>query len=92
MAMPADDVLRCRVCGLVQDEHPWGVDGRFPTYGIYDCCGVEFGYEDWTKESTLAYRAKWLASGGEWRDATSRPAAWDRDEQLTRVPAAFRSE
>jgi hypothetical protein len=42
---------RCRVCGLDQQSPPWGVDGKSPTYAICDCCGVEFGYEDSTRES-----------------------------------------
>jgi hypothetical protein len=73
MAMSVDDSLSCRVCGLAQDESPWGVDGRSPNYVICDCCGVEFGYGDCTKESTRAYRTKWLASGAEWRYAHRGP-------------------
>ncbi len=55
-----NDQLTCHVCGLVQDEPPWGGDGRTPTFDICDCCGVEFGYEDSTLESVRRYRKAWL--------------------------------
>lgn len=48
----------CRVCGLHIDDLPWGQDGNSPTYDICPCCGVEFGYEDYTAESARRYREK----------------------------------
>lgn len=40
----------CRVCGLDQDENPWGEDNASPTFDICACCGTEFGYHDFTLE------------------------------------------
>jgi len=50
------------------------------------CCGAEFGYEDYTLESTRRYRAAWLASGATWRDSEAKPAKWDVDTQLANIP------
>ena len=48
----------CRVCGYYIDDLPWGKEDNCPTYEICPCCGVEFGNEDCTKESTKQYREK----------------------------------
>ena len=34
---------------------------KTPSFGICDCCGVEFGYEDATPEAAGACRRSWLA-------------------------------
>jgi hypothetical protein len=59
--------LICRVCGKIQDDPPWGEDGKCPNYDICDCCGVEFGYGDCTLKAIRASRERWLANGGEWK-------------------------
>ena len=41
-----DTIMRCRVCGLLSSDPPWGYDGVSPTFDFCPCCGVEFGYED----------------------------------------------
>lgn len=46
----------CRICGLYSEDKPWGEDGNCPTYEFCLCCGVEFGYEDYTVESVINYR------------------------------------
>jgi len=74
----------CFVCGCI------GVESRdafnCSTFNICPCCGAEFGYEDYTLESTRRYRAAWLASGATWRDSEAKPAKWDVDTQLANIP------
>jgi hypothetical protein len=55
----------CRVCGLIQDDPPWGNDNNTPSFNICSCCGVEFGYEDATLNAIKNYRTTWLANGAE---------------------------
>jgi hypothetical protein len=86
--MPSDQ-LKCRVCGLLQDEPPWGEDGRTATFDICVCCGVEFGYEDSTRESVRRYRQAWLDKGGRWQNPKKRPANWSLEAQLNEIPAGW---
>lgn len=80
----------CRVCGLFIEDLPWGEDGNYPTYEICPCCGVEFGYEDYTLESTKEYREKWLLKGAEWFDKSEKPSDWNKEEQLKNIPNNFK--
>nr|WP_314499692.1 hypothetical protein [uncultured Chryseobacterium sp.] len=79
----------CRVCGLYIDDAPWGENGDCPTYEICPCCGVEFGYEDYTIESTKMYREKWLEKGAKWFDKSEKPEVWDRIKQFENIPLNF---
>ena len=54
-----DDLYKCRVCGFRHSYMPWGPKGRTPTYDICDCCGAEFGYEDFTYESIRGHLERW---------------------------------
>jgi hypothetical protein len=85
-----NETYACRVCGLIQDEPPWGRDGTTATFDICDCCGVEFGYEDSTLAGVKRYREQWLAEGAEWHTPTAKPADWNLEQQLALVPAAWR--
>jgi hypothetical protein len=67
----------CRVCGLFNSDPPWGEDGKTPTFIICDCCGVEFGYEDSTIESTNRFRDKWMNSGCCWFNKSKKPKDWN---------------
>ena len=80
-----DTIMRCRVCGLLQSEPPWGSDGKCPTYAYCSCCGVEFGYGDASPEGIRRWRENWLASGANWNDPKEKPANWDLQEQLSHV-------
>lgn len=80
----------CRVCGLYSEELPYGEDGKSPTYDICYCCGVEFGYEDYTVESTLEYRTKWISEGAKWFTPKEKPDGWNLEEQLKQVPDGFK--
>lgn len=84
-----NEILACRVCGLTQQTPPWGEDGNTATFEICECCNVEFGYEDGSKESASRFRKNWLDNGGGWRGKDT-PANWDREEQMRGIPTAFR--
>lgn len=87
--MPNEN-LRCRVCGLLQDDPPWGADGRTPNFEICVCCGTEFGYEDISRSSVLRKRAQWLSTGARWFDVKWKPADWNLDQQVSAVPEVFK--
>ena len=80
----------CRVCGLIQPKEPWGENGENPNFNICYCCGVEFGYEDCTKESVKAYRKKWLEVGANWWTVKEKPKDWDIEKQLQNIPVNFK--
>ena len=88
--MPSD-LYNCRVCGLPQDELPWGEDGASPTFEICDCCGTEFGYEDTTPAAAGRARQKWIANGAGWFRPKRKPENWNPEAQLQGIPADFRS-
>lgn len=75
----------CLICGLPLDYAPWGADGKTPTYDICPCCGVEWGNEDYTSESQVKYRNKWLADGAKWFEPQKKPANWNFEEQLSHI-------
>ena len=79
----------CRVCGLYIETLPWGEDGNSPTYEICPCCGVEFGYEDYTAESAKQYREKWIHEGANWFQPKQQPENWDRQQQSKNIPDNF---
>lgn len=80
----------CRVCGLIQDEEPWGENGENPNFAICGCCGTEFGYEDCTKESVKANRKRWLEAGANWWVLKEKPKDWDIEKQLQNIPANYK--
>jgi phosphoribosylanthranilate isomerase len=90
LSLGNEAAYRCRVCGLEQSEPPWGPAGESPTYDICACCGVEFGYQDFTLAAVQKYRERWLASGAQWRDSTYQPHDWNLERQLATIPAAYR--
>lgn len=51
-----DERYICRICGYRLKIKIWGEDGKYPSYEICPCCGVEFGNEDYTLTSILEYR------------------------------------
>ena len=82
-----EDLLLCRVCGLEYATPPWGPE---LVYEYCDCCGVQFSYEDATPDGARHYREHWLAKGARWSKPELRPPSWDVNEQLARLPEAFR--
>lgn len=80
----------CRVCGLYSIDKPWGEDGNSPNYEICPCCGVEFGNEDYTMESTIEYRKQWLANGAKWFTFKEKPENWNLKKQLQNIPHEYK--
>jgi hypothetical protein len=84
------NVWYCRVCGLAYEESPWGVDDRTPDFTFCECCGVEFGYNDYSPESARRYRTRWLADGSPWFYPNLKPRKWLLEPQLHLVPDRYR--
>lgn len=85
------DPTICRVCGLKYDGYyPWGPDGTVSSFDICDCCGTEFGYEDFTLEGTKAARQVWIDRGAVWFRPKEKPANWSLEEQLKNIPPKYR--
>jgi len=84
------DLATCRVCGLIQTDLPWGKTGRDPSHDICDCCGVEFGYGDFTIKAIQRSRNIWIQSGTKWRRPKAKPEGWVLEEQLRNIPDQFR--
>lgn len=84
--MSKSTIHNCRVCGFYMMDPPWGDNGQFPTYEICPCCGVEFGYEDCTAESTKDYRKKWLNQNVKWFENKLKPDDWDLEKQMEGIP------
>lgn len=80
----------CRVCGLFIEDKPWGEDGNCPTYEYCPCCGVEFGYQDYTVESTKEFRKKWIENGAKWDSLEEKPENWDLEKQLMDIPDEYK--
>jgi hypothetical protein len=78
----------CRVCGL-QQELPWGENGKDPSWDICDCCGVEFGYEDCQLTVIRNYRETWIQSGAKWRNEKFKSDNWSLEKQLKNIPSQF---
>ncbi|WP_337264471.1 MULTISPECIES: hypothetical protein [unclassified Serratia (in: enterobacteria)] len=68
-----NEIYVCQIGGSEQSDPLWGDDEKNMTFNIYDCCGVEFGYEDATLTGIKGYREKWLTSGVKWNSKKSKP-------------------
>ncbi len=79
----------CRVCGLYNEDFPWGEDGKSPNYDYCFCCGVEFGNQDYTLESIRQYRENWLKNGAQWDEPSKKPEKWNLEVQLKQIPKEF---
>lgn len=82
--------LACRVCGKIQDDPPWGEDGRSPTYVICECCGTEFGYGDCSLKAIAANRSRWLANEAKWKYPEEKPNNWSLEEQMENIPNEYK--
>lgn len=80
----------CRVCGLIQDETPWGEDGNSPSFEFCSCCGVEFGYQDCTLDAAKHFRYFWIKEGARWIEVDAKPSNWSLEEQLKNIPEEFK--
>ena len=80
---------RCRICGLLHLDPPWGEDGGSPTYDICPCCFAEAGFDDFLIVNIRAYRQKWIESGAKWRHPKYMPEDWNLEEQLSHITDEF---
>jgi hypothetical protein len=80
----------CRVCGLEEEEPPWGEDDATPLWDICACCGAEHGYEDCQPSAARQYREQWLAKGAPWFLPKLKPEGWNLEEQLKNVAPQYR--
>ena len=83
-------VWNCRVCGLGYDESPWGADDRTPDFTFCECCGAEFGFNDYIPGVVRYFRAGWLERGAPWHYPHFRPDNWDLSAQLRLIPKRYR--
>ncbi|WP_154795795.1 hypothetical protein [Occultella kanbiaonis] len=83
--MRSRDDLYCRVCGYENVEPPWGSDGRCPNYDFCPCCGVEWGYGDFSPTSVRRFRDSWLRGGATWDDAGIEHDGLVVGERLKRI-------
>ncbi len=65
------------------------LDGNCPIYKICPCCGVEFGNEDYTIESTKWDKHKWIIEGTNWFIPKEKPEQWNKEEQFKHIPEKF---
>jgi hypothetical protein len=72
----------CKVCGLYHEAPPWGENGNTPSFELCECCGAEFGFDDYSTEGIAEYRRQWLNDGAKWLIPRWRLANWNLDEQL----------
>lgn len=86
----ADYNLACRVCGLLNEDPPWGADGKTPLFEYCLCCGVESGYGDATPTGAQRWRQRWIEGGAVWHEPRFKPNNWDMDEQFANIPPDFR--
>lgn len=75
----------CRVCGLYNESPTWE-NNNIPSHNICPCCGVEFGYEDYSLDWAREYRQKWLQKGATWFNAKQKPSNWDLAQQMKNIP------
>ncbi|PJJ61151.1 hypothetical protein [Hymenobacter chitinivorans] len=80
----------CRVCGLDYDYSPWGPQGDTPDYGTCECCGAQFGVDDYSVASSRSFRQQWLSGGTAWFYPNLKPADWQLESQLSQIPAHYR--
>ncbi len=82
----------CRVCGLdvyyYYYDPPWTPD-NIASDDICPCCGVHFGYEDFTLEGMKEYRKQWLDKGAKWFVPKEKPENWSLEEQMKNIPKEF---
>lgn len=85
-----NELYFCRICGLREEQPPWGKDGKTPSFEICSCCGAEFGYNDATQVAIAHFRKNWLDTGAKWFDYSKKSGNWSLEEQLKQIPYLFR--
>jgi hypothetical protein len=80
---------KCRVCGFEHETPTWEY-GDSPSYDICHCCGVEFGYSDFTVLAVKNFRKKWIENGAKWSGNISfKPNNWNVESQMKNIDEIF---
>ena len=81
----------CPVCGYVDlDFSPYDNHGS-PSFEICPCCGVEFGYDDFSI-SHESLREKWVCNGFKWFSKHNKPPqGWNPIKQLEEASLKVKS-
>ena len=83
------DIYACRVCGEMQDEPPWGLDGRFGNHVHCKVCGNQPGYRDGNKTAIRNHLIRWKNGKARVAKQPYNPEKYDSMiEQLEREIAA----
>ena len=81
----------CRICGLDQEEKEVRDNFGYASFDICSCCGVEFGYQDCTKNSCSKYRRYWLCTlNNKWFNEKEKPKDWSLNLQLDQIINDFK--
>lgn len=65
-----------------------GDGGRFGSFELCPCCGVEWGYDDATADSALEYRERWIGAGAPWRSRFVESDGLSVSSRLARLKTA----
>ena len=89
--MPSSRTSTCPVCGFNGlDEPPYDAYGC-ATFEICPCCGIQFGYDDFSRTHE-ALRAEWVDRGMPWWSQSRKPPVnWDAAAQCHTLGADPRS-
>lgn len=79
----------CRLCGLYQEDPPWGNDGLSPTFKTCPCCGIQFGTRDKFFSQVKELRNEWIEAGYGWIDNRKMPINWSPASQMANIPQSF---
>ena len=75
---------KCPVCGYDGLPRPaYNHSGR-ASFGICECCGTQFGYDD-ARRSHESLRREWIAKGTPWSGPAKPKPGWDPEQQLRSV-------
>ncbi|MFD3442942.1 hypothetical protein ACFWU3_36275 [Streptomyces sp. NPDC058685] len=79
----------CRICGLDVGEVRFDEHG-LALFVICGCCGTESGVGDDTVAQARLLRDRWLDAQAVWFDPGTRPAEWELQGQLHKIPSRWR--
>jgi hypothetical protein len=82
----------CRICGYDDGSIRWELenDKLYPSYFICECCESEAGYYDCIISAIRSKRESWFNNGAQWRYPKSKPADWDLEKQLAKIPEEYK--
>lgn len=76
-------LYNCPVCGFPGLMEPAYDEHGYSSFDICPCCGIEFGYHDFTR-THAELRKEWIEKGCPWTSTIEDPPlGWNAAEQLT---------